>query len=35
MVYYDDGKILARNMQQGDVQIITEEEIAPGMCRAY
>lgn len=30
MVYYDDGQILIRNMQQRDAQIITEEEIAQG-----
>ena len=30
MVYYEDGKILVRNMQQRDAQIITEEEIAQG-----
>ncbi len=30
MVYYDDGQVLIRNMQQRDAQIITEEEIAQG-----
>ena len=30
MIYYDDGQILVRNMQQRDAQIITEEEIAQG-----
>ena len=30
MVYYTDNKILIRDMQQSDAQIITDEEIAQG-----
>lgn len=34
MIYYEDKKLLVRDMVQSDVQIITDEEIAQGWNQA-